>query len=106
MEKTRVYLKIDGREYIVISDKPEEYLQRLGSFVDRHVKEVRGAYPTASTTDAAVLAALNMADEYLALSDEQASMDERISKLVNDHQEEILKKQTQRDETFSKPNKR
>ena len=103
MDKNRVILKIDGRDYIVISDKPEEYINRLGELVERNIKEIRASHPTVSTTDAAVLASINIADEYTKLSDEYESMDVRISKLVSDHQQETEK--VQRDETFSKPNK-
>ena len=79
-------LSIDGRDYVVISDQSEEYLVRLGLFVDRHIREVRDGFPTISTTDAAVLAALNIADEHLRMQDEQ----DALPQFIEDTTENIL----------------
>lgn len=114
MGKTRVCLSIDGREYTVISDKSEEYLEELGRFVNRQIKEVRAAYPIASTTDAAVLAAINIADEYLSLKEKQYEFDQRISQFVSEQaldQVDVTPKKDEDDlepkysKTFSKQNK-
>ena len=92
-------LSIDGRDYVVISDQSEEYLVRLGLFVDRHIREVRDGFPTISTTDAAVLAALNIADAHLRAQDEQ----ETLPQIINDTGESILETSSvlDKDDMFS-----
>lgn len=101
MKKSKLTLSIDGRDYIVISDQSEEHLVRLGLLVDRHIRDVREGFPTISTTDAAVLAALNIGDEYLRLQEKQPT----IVSVENMMGSPNVSDELQTDETFSKPTK-
>ena len=59
----RVNVKIQGKEYNVMCIEDEEYIQRIAYFVDRKINQVSTANPRLSTAMAAVLTALNIADE-------------------------------------------
>ena len=56
---------IFGRTYRLRGDGDTEYLRRLAELVDEKMREVESATGTADTTKIAILASLNIADEYL-----------------------------------------
>lgn len=86
MSKNKIVATVGGRPYSIIGTESEEYLFRVGSYVDRKIKEITTAYPCMSTTDAASLAAINIADELLKLRDERMAMDEKISEIIQSEQ--------------------
>lgn len=59
----KVKLTIGGINYFITSEESEEYMQALGEEVDRKIKETGDSNIRLSTTMAAVLAALDFADE-------------------------------------------
>ena len=61
--KKRIKLHICGADYILTSDEPESYVMELGEELDRSMRNLMDADPRVSTTMAAVLTALTMADE-------------------------------------------
>ena len=62
--KNRIVVTIGGRDYTMVAVENEEYVRRCAELVDRQLREVvQGG--RLSQTDAAVLAAANMADEML-----------------------------------------
>lgn len=58
-------VKIFGQTYHLRGTEDEAYLNELASLVDRQMREVVEATETADTLKVAVLAALNIADDYL-----------------------------------------
>jgi len=62
--KSRVILTIGGEEYTLLADENEEYIKKTAALVDDKMKELSGA-PALSKMNIAVLAALNIADDYL-----------------------------------------
>ena len=56
---------IFGQTYHLRGNEDREYLEELGSLVDRRMREVVEATGTADTLKVAILAALNIADEFL-----------------------------------------
>lgn len=63
MAANKVRLQICGTEYMITSDEPEEYMRQLGEQLDRSMTGMISSDPRISTTMAAVLTALNNADE-------------------------------------------
>jgi len=57
-----------GRTYHLRGDEEPEYLQQLAGLVDRRMREVAAATGTADTLKVAILAALNLADDYYKAS--------------------------------------
>ncbi len=59
--KTKV--KIGGVEYVISSTAEEEYVQRVAYFVDKKLEELSRSDKRLSTAMAAVLTAVNIADD-------------------------------------------
>ncbi|MCI1586255.1 MAG: cell division protein ZapA, partial [Clostridium beijerinckii] len=59
----RVTVNINGMNYNLKGEKDEKYLLGVANFVDTRIKEILSKKASFSTTDASVLAAVNIADE-------------------------------------------
>ena len=62
--RNRIVVNIGGKDYTMVAAEDEEYVRRCAQLVDRHLAEVMGA-GRLSQSDGAVLAAMNIADQYL-----------------------------------------
>jgi len=62
--KNLVRVEILGREYTVKSDEGEERVKNIAAYVNRKIKEVSEGGQTVSTLNLAILAALNIANDY------------------------------------------
>ena len=58
----RVSVTICGQDYTLVADETASYMQKVGSYVDEKMAEVLNG-SKAGRTDAAVLTAVNIADE-------------------------------------------
>jgi cell division protein ZapA (FtsZ GTPase activity inhibitor) len=67
--RVAVPIKILGREYRVRSDAEAAHLERVASYVDGVLREIQRGTP--DTHDAAILAALNIASDLLALQSDR-----------------------------------
>ena len=87
MKKTEIVVNIFGNDYRVISDdlNPER-IKEVAAIVDTKMKEIHREFPLPSTTKIAVLACLNLVDDYLRREDQHmkkiAEFDERIKTLI------------------------
>ena len=61
--KNKVTVTIAGQEYTLVATEDAAYMEKVAAHVDAKVREVLDG-ARISTADAAILAALNMADEY------------------------------------------
>ncbi len=69
MEKIRTTVHIAGKDYVMTSYDPEEYVKRVASYVDRKMTELSLA-TRLPAEKLAVLTALNVADDMLKAHDE------------------------------------
>lgn len=84
-EKVRVKVNIAGREYTLLTSEGKEHIMEVVNFVDDKIREQKEK--TSTNLDAAILAALHIADEYLKLRKEHNDMVdhlERYARLVKD----------------------
>lgn len=81
--KNTVKVTIDGRDYNMVAAEDEAYVRRCAELVDRQVREI-SAGGRLSQTDAAVLAAMNVAD--MLLKEQEAS--ENLRRQVKESLEE------------------
>lgn len=65
MEGKKVEVKINNIEYTLVSNEPEEYVQRVALVVNKHMNKITEGNPQLSTAMKAVLSAINIADDYL-----------------------------------------
>ncbi len=70
----RVDVEIFGKVYTVRGDKDPDYVRRVAEFVDRKMREISEVTDTVSTARIAILACLNIADEFLTLSEESEEL--------------------------------
>ena len=69
--KNLVRIEILGREYNVRSDEGEERVKKIAEYVDQKIKEITADTKTLSTINVAILAALNIADDYFRAVEDQ-----------------------------------
>lgn len=60
----RITINICGQDYTLVAEESPSYMERVGKLVDEHLTQVLDS-ATVSRTDAAILAAINLADELL-----------------------------------------
>lgn len=103
--QNRITVTINDQEYNLVATEDAAYMEKVAAYVDSKVKELRGSGNIASA-DAAILAALNMADDYFKgqeageklraqmkeLLDESASLKLELSKA----KQEIFKLQSKK----------
>lgn len=65
MESKKVEVKINNIEYTLVSNEPEEYVQRVALLVNKKMNEITESAPQLSTAMKAVLTAVNIADDCL-----------------------------------------
>lgn len=77
MSKNKVEVKIHGQEYKLMSEDSHEYMQVISKFLDQRMEEIAKGNKKLSTAMVAVLAALNVADDYFKLKEahEQLKID-------------------------------
>lgn len=81
MEKTHITVNIGGQDFRLTADESEGYIRQLASYVNDKIDEVQRIYPTLSTGNCVLLAALNLADEMHKLKEDYDALDSRISEL-------------------------
>jgi cell division protein ZapA len=85
--KKRFDVRILGQELSVISDSGDEHVANVIRYVSDKVQEAGKAAGGKSALDVAILAALNIADEYLRLSGTKenvySQLESRSEQLIN-----------------------
>ncbi|MBE7048556.1 MAG: cell division protein ZapA [Ruminococcaceae bacterium] len=79
-EKNTLVVKINNQEYTLASSASREYMLGVADIVDKKMKEVSRLNPGLNTTHTAVLAALNVADEYVRLRREYDMLKKQSSR--------------------------
>lgn len=101
MDKNRVTVIINGRQYVMVSDESQEYLRKLADYVEAKVADVRKTTNNIMGERPIVLAALNICDEYFKaleggniVASQAERTNEKIKKLQeeNDKLSEIISK--------------
>ena len=67
MESNRVKVTIFGQTYTINGDAPRDYIHQLADYLNDKMEEVQANCAEANTAQVAILAALNVADEYFQL---------------------------------------
>ena len=84
-ERNTVAVKIYGQEYNISGEASREHIMRVADYVDNKMQEIGDAI-NASNSGVAVLAAVNIADEYFARENDIAELQEKNDQLVSDTQ--------------------
>lgn len=78
-ERTTTVVKINNSEYSIVSSASEEYVRNVSYYVDKKIQELASHDRRLSTSMAAVLACVNIADE---LFQARESCDELTAKTL------------------------
>ena len=82
-----VGVNILGQDYTVKTDADKEYIQKIAEYVDKKMDEIVRNTKTVSTLNTAILAALNIADEFF----KEIEKREEILAEVENRSREIVK---------------
>ncbi|MFA5353183.1 MAG: cell division protein ZapA [Thermodesulfovibrionales bacterium] len=88
MGSVEVYIL--GQRYAIKGDEDPEYIQRIAGYVDRKIKEVCANAPTMPPLKAAIITALNMADELHKTHEDYTSLPSRL-KAIEEKADTIIK---------------
>jgi len=80
--KKAIEVEIMGERVTLRTDEDEEHVRNVAGYVDRKMQEiVKATRPTAKSS-IAMLAALNIADEYQRLKDQHDAFAQRVNVLL------------------------
>ncbi|ABY94432.1 cell division protein ZapA [Thermoanaerobacter thermohydrosulfuricus] len=81
MELNKVTVIINGNEYILKSDYPEEHVIKLANYVDNVIKELLQNYVKLSQMQLLLLSSLNIADELFIAKEENNAIKKELLSL-------------------------
>lgn len=79
--KKALDVEILGQKFTISSDAEEGYMLKVASYVDGKMQELIQATKPAAKSNVAMLAALNIADEYHRLKDSHEAILQRLDML-------------------------
>ena len=77
---TKIQVEIYGQSYQIKAGADPEYIKKIAAYVDFKMKELASATPTVDSIKIAVLAALNIADEYFQLKRSKQDVDREFER--------------------------
>lgn len=78
VKKNKVTVEIYGESYAIKGDAEIERIERVAALIDDKMRRTARSNPQLSTTKIAVLAALNIADEFLRLEQDYRQLVEML----------------------------
>ncbi len=79
MTPRTVTVEIFGDRYVLKGDGDPEYVRRLAAIVDRKIREAAGHLPGTPLAKLAILAAINLANDYAKLAEDASKKDHAIA---------------------------
>ena len=72
--KKRFDIRVIGQEFSVLSDKGDEYVSKIVQHINERAKEIGDASEDVTTSDIAILVALNIAEELFRVRGEKEDL--------------------------------
>lgn len=82
--KNKVELRIAGKDYIVVGTEPEEYIHRVGLYIDKKMTDIMKASNKLSTSLAAVLTAINVGDDLFKCRESEQELKKELKKATEE----------------------
>lgn len=79
--KNKVEVRIAGKDYTLVGTESDEYMQKVGLYVDKKMHEVMRLNNKLSTSMAAVLTALNIVDDFFKCHESEGVLRKELKKL-------------------------
>jgi cell division protein ZapA len=80
--KKALDVEILGQKFTIASDADEDYMVKVAGYVDGKMQELLRATKPVAKSNVAMLAALNIADEYHRLKDTHEAILNRVDQLA------------------------
>lgn len=78
----KVRIRIAGKDYSIVGSEPEEYIQKIGLYVDKKMSDItESGDNNLSTVMVSVLASINIADDYFKERDKANQQRTRMNEL-------------------------
>jgi cell division protein ZapA len=81
--ESRIKVSIFGNEYSIIGEAGPEYIQKLADYVNTRMKDISKSVANGNTTQIAILAALNIADELFQLNNIKGDLTGEMERKTN-----------------------
>jgi len=82
--KNKVELRIAGKDYTIVGSEPEEYIHRVGLYVDKKMTDILKINNKLSTSMAAVLTAINVVDDLFKSRDSEQELKNQLKKATEE----------------------
>lgn len=79
-----VEVTVMGQKLQIRSHSDDNYVEQVATFVDRKVEEIMQASKSVATLNVAILAAMNITDEYLKFRQEKEDRFKSLEKKIQD----------------------
>lgn len=89
-DRNRIEVRIAGKDYTLVGVESDEYMQKVALYVNKKISEIMENDNRLSTAMAAVLAAINVGDDYFKVHSNEQNLQEKVeelNKLVSELQE-------------------
>jgi cell division protein ZapA len=80
--KRAVEVEIMGERLTLRTDDEETYVRNVAGYVDKKMQEIQKSSRPSAKSSVAMLAALNIADEYQKLKDHYEALSQRLDRLL------------------------
>ena len=101
MEKNKLSISINGRQYTIVSESSPEYMKKLAEHVNEKVSYIKKNGSNVLGERPLVIAALNVCDEYYSALEAAKLLEDNIKK-VNDKCEELIAENMRWQDMFDK----
>lgn len=82
--KKPIEVSIMGQKFMVRSDSGEDYVMEIAKFVDNKINEIIQSTKSVASVNVALLAAMNIADEFLKYRRDKDGRLEKVEKKIKD----------------------
>ncbi len=82
-ERIKTVVKINNSEYTISSSAPEDYVRNISYYVDKKIQELVAHDRRLSTSMAAVLACVNIADDFFQAREESENLRAQLAELAD-----------------------
>lgn len=101
MEKNKLSISINGRQYTIVSESSPEYMKKLADHVNEKVTYIKRNGSNVLGERPLVIAALNVCDEYYSALEAAQLLEENVKK-VNAKCEEVISENRRWQDMFDK----
>jgi len=83
-EKNKVKVRIAGQDYALVGVETDEYIQKVGLYIDKKMNEIMKLNSKLSTSMVAVLTAINVADDFFKVHDSEKKLKKELESANNE----------------------